>query len=169
MWWSFEGTYSREDTAGSLEGRASGHFPRPGDLNLSPRHLISGEELREALKSGYRHKGRASDGVWMRDMYPDGSGLHYWKGRQTSTTTSKIEGDMEYTERSNGKKTRCTFYRNPEGTKEKPERVHIRLRPRHLSLRRISPAVVSATFAVLAGRNLVGTQARSSWRLRPLM
>ncbi len=54
----------------------------------------------------------------MRDMYPDGTGLHYSNGRQTSTTTSKIEGDTEFTERSNGRKTRCTFYRNPEGTKE---------------------------------------------------
>ncbi len=54
----------------------------------------------------------------MRDMYPDGTGLHYSNGRQTSTTTSKIEGDTEFTDRSNGRKTRCTFYRNPEGTKE---------------------------------------------------
>ncbi len=54
----------------------------------------------------------------MRDMYPDGTGVHYSNGRQTSTTTSKIEGDIEYTERSNGRKSRCTFYRNPEGTKE---------------------------------------------------
>ena len=116
-WWGVEGTY-RERIHQALLKVGLPDMPRPEDLNLSPKFLLSGAELREALKSGYRHKGRASDGVWMRDMYPDGSGVHYWKGRQTSTTTSKIEGDMEFTERSNGRKTRCTFYRNPEGTKE---------------------------------------------------
>ena len=54
----------------------------------------------------------------MRDIFLDGTGIHYWQGRQTSTTTSEIRGDVEYSERSNGRRTECSFYRDPKGTKE---------------------------------------------------
>ena len=117
VWWTFKGTY-RERIHQALLKAGLPDMPRPDDLNLAPKHLISGAELREAWKSGYRHKGQGRGGVWMRDVYPDGTGVHYWKGRQTSTTKARIEGDTEYNERSDGRKSRCTFYRNPEGTKE---------------------------------------------------
>ena len=88
------------------------------DVNLSPEYRLSGAELRESLKSGFSNKGRMPNGVWMRDMDPEGNGVHYWNGSQFDTSTSEIRGDTQYTKRSSVSEQSCDFYRDPKGTKE---------------------------------------------------
>ena len=91
---------------------------RTDDLNLLPENRLSGAELRESLKSGYRRIGREPSGIWMRDMDPHGNGVHYWEGSKVATSTSEIRGDLEYTQRSDRREQSCSFYRDSKGTKE---------------------------------------------------
>jgi TolB-like protein/class 3 adenylate cyclase len=116
-WFVFKGAYGETVRQGlrkaGLQDRA-----RPVDLNLSPENRLSGAELREDLKTGFRNKGKLPAGMWVRDMDPVGNGVHYWQGIQTATSTSEIRGATQYTKRSNGMEQTCNFYRNPKGTKE---------------------------------------------------
>jgi len=91
---------------------------RAEDLNLPPERRLTGAALREFIFCDCRHKGQGEGGIWMRDLFSDGTGIHYWQGQKTSTTTSEIRNDVEFSKRSNGRETECSFYRNPKGTKE---------------------------------------------------
>jgi TolB-like protein/class 3 adenylate cyclase/cytochrome c-type biogenesis protein CcmH/NrfG len=91
------------------------------DLNLLPEHHVSGVELRELIKEGRRTIGMRPNGQWMVDNLADGTGIHYWLGKEYARSDWRIEGDeymVRYRPPSKREPYRCDAYRNPGGTKE---------------------------------------------------
>jgi TolB-like protein/class 3 adenylate cyclase/Tfp pilus assembly protein PilF len=91
------------------------------DLNLLPEHFVSGVQLRESKKDGSRTMGREPGGQWMVDHLADGTGVHYWLGKEFARSDWRIEGDelmVRYRPPSKREPYRCNIYRNPAGAKE---------------------------------------------------
>ncbi len=91
------------------------------DLNLLLEHHISGAELRELIEEGRRTIGTRPNGQWMVDNLADGTGIHYWLGKEYARSDWRIEGDeymVRYRPPSKREPYRCEAYRNPGGTRE---------------------------------------------------
>ncbi len=94
---------------------------RAEDLNLLPEHRLSGTELRELNKDGVRTIGETPKGQWMFDRLADGTGIHYWLGKEYARSDWRIEGDelmVRYRPPSKREPYRCDIYRNPVGSTE---------------------------------------------------
>ena len=91
------------------------------DLNLLPEHRLSGAELRELNKNGVRTIGDLPNGQWMFDRLADGTGVHYWLGKEYARSDWRIEKDkliVRYLPPSKREPYSCDIYRNPLGSKE---------------------------------------------------
>jgi TolB-like protein/class 3 adenylate cyclase/Tfp pilus assembly protein PilF len=91
------------------------------DLNLPPEQQIHGDEMRSLFKARGRVAGVRADGEWGVDNLDDGTGVHYWLGKEFARSDWHIDGDeyvVNYRAPSKRKPYRCTLYRNPRGAVE---------------------------------------------------
>lgn len=93
----------------------------PNNFNLSEKNLLSGEQVRELIKSAGRATGNSPEGTWIADSYLDGTGIHYWLGKEFARSDWTIEGDEHVTRfraPSTRQTQRCRIYRNLRGSQK---------------------------------------------------
>ncbi|MFT5115117.1 MAG: adenylate cyclase [Parasphingorhabdus sp.] len=93
----------------------------PEDLNLLPEHRLTGPELLALIESGRASIGRSPGGDWKVENLADGTGIHYWLGKEFARSDWSVEDDeyvLNYRPPSKRESYRCDTYRNPEGSKE---------------------------------------------------
>jgi TolB-like protein/class 3 adenylate cyclase/Flp pilus assembly protein TadD len=93
----------------------------PNNFNLNDKDRLSSEELSELIKSAGRATGKSPEGTWIADSYLDGTGIHYWLGKEFARSDWSIEGDEHVTRfraPSTRQTQRCRVYRNANGSKE---------------------------------------------------
>jgi tetratricopeptide (TPR) repeat protein len=91
------------------------------DLKLLPENQLSGAQLRELKKAGEMTRGKRTGGQWRVDHLANGTGVHYWLGKEFGRSDWSIEGDqllIRYRAPLKRDPYRCDIYRNPAGSKE---------------------------------------------------